>query len=352
MNVFGKNSIKKITVLLLLGMVFMGLLFLPIRIGKNANADIPIIGSMEQSAYTYCAKTANKVIVTYATAKLVDKIISTIQHTEIQFSPFGLGVTLAPGELLAAANDSIERLCTLLFSIAGVMLFAKLSIGMMSFACFKVLLPAAILFFFLGMFERFRRWARPLSGFLCQTALIIWIIFPLTSWVNNYVESAYLDKEYAVIDNELKSNSENIKQLEESIQKAGSAVVALSALQGNSTSSVNFPDAMPATWKFWGSDDEDASPSTKEQKKSSQSEKDDVPFYKKWANAGKAKIAEMATGLYNKVKEGFEKAVDIADDTVDKLYHLLVIFIITTIVLPLFLLFFFRGMFRATMKMF
>ena len=86
------------------------LLFLPIKMGEFSNKQIPIIGYAEQISYDYCDKTFKKAATVYASAKITDKVISTIKETRLQLTPMGLGLTIAPAEWLSAANDAIEMI--------------------------------------------------------------------------------------------------------------------------------------------------------------------------------------------------------------------------------------------------
>ena len=85
------------------------LLLLPLRMGEGANDGVPVIGAAEQLAADYCDRTLERATAAYVSAKVVDKTISLIQRAEISVTPVGVGLTFAPGELLAAANEAIER---------------------------------------------------------------------------------------------------------------------------------------------------------------------------------------------------------------------------------------------------
>lgn len=64
---------------------------------------------------------------------------------ENSVTPVGVGLTFAPGEPLAAANEASARVNAALFSVMGLMLVEKLRIGLISWICFKLLLPRLLL---------------------------------------------------------------------------------------------------------------------------------------------------------------------------------------------------------------
>lgn len=63
-----------------------------------------------------------RALVSFATARALNAVISVIQGTEFSIEPIGVGVTLTPGHILDPINDLIEQ-----FSV--VMLVASVSFG-------------------------------------------------------------------------------------------------------------------------------------------------------------------------------------------------------------------------------
>jgi hypothetical protein len=59
---------------------------------------------------------------TYATARLLNGVISVVQETEIAAAPAGIGMTLSPGEILHPLNDLVEQ-------FSQVMLAAMVAFG-------------------------------------------------------------------------------------------------------------------------------------------------------------------------------------------------------------------------------
>jgi hypothetical protein len=59
---------------------------------------------------------------TYATARLLNGVISVVQGTEIAAAPAGIGMTLSPGEILDPLNDLVEQ-------FSQVMLVAMVAFG-------------------------------------------------------------------------------------------------------------------------------------------------------------------------------------------------------------------------------
>ena len=71
---------------------------------------------------THIDSALREALLTYGLVRLVNGLISVAQGTEMAISPVGLGVTLAPGEVLDPVNDLVER-------FASVMLVSITSLG-------------------------------------------------------------------------------------------------------------------------------------------------------------------------------------------------------------------------------
>lgn len=274
-----KRSFPVIVLQILLLVV---LLALPLRMGDGVNAGVPIIGAAEQISADYCRRTLERATAAYVSAKVVDKVISMIQRAEISFTPMGVGVTVAPGELLAAANEAIERVSAALFSVMGLMLVEKLGIGMISWICFKFLLPLALILLLLRHVAGARLpWLAPTGRFLARLALLLWCFFPAVALAAGYVEHAYLDAEYA-------------QQMDE----VAAGEKRLDALGKDFAESV--PEEQGILDKLKGA-------------------------------VGKLDIRQQAADM-----------LDYADRLTDRLFHVFCIFLLTTLVIPLFMFFLLR----------
>ena len=63
-----------------------------------------------------------RALVTFATARMLNAVISVAQGTDVAIEPAGVGVKFSPGEMLDPINDLVEKFSTL-------MLFASISFG-------------------------------------------------------------------------------------------------------------------------------------------------------------------------------------------------------------------------------
>ena len=77
---------------------------------------------VDQRAEAEYEKLFQRAFITFALARTINGVISVVQGTEIALQPAGVGVTLAPGEILDPVNDLVER-------FSWVMMAATVSLG-------------------------------------------------------------------------------------------------------------------------------------------------------------------------------------------------------------------------------
>lgn len=64
-----------------------------------------------------------RALISFATARTLNGVVSTLQETTLSFQPLGVGVTTAPGQMLDPVNDLIEQ-------FSALMLAATVSFGL------------------------------------------------------------------------------------------------------------------------------------------------------------------------------------------------------------------------------
>jgi hypothetical protein len=72
------------------------------------------LGALDRSAGTYVDSGLRRALVTFATARAANGVISVLQGTAVDIAPMGLGVTATPGQILDPLNDLVEEFSTLM----------------------------------------------------------------------------------------------------------------------------------------------------------------------------------------------------------------------------------------------
>lgn len=303
---------KKYLLVTVMVLLFGALCMLPVRMGAGANAHIPVIGAAERIAEEYCEKTLDRATAAYASAKLVDKSISTLQRMELSFAPFGVGLTVAPGEMLAAVNDAVERVSAALFFVMGLMLVEKLLLGMISWVSFKVLLPVALVFgVFYCVSGRRMPWIRAAAVFLANVALVCWLFFPLSAQVSSYVEKAYTGPVY-----------------EEQMAAVNGAALQMDRLEVEMNRDMEQASRKPESGGWFS-------------------------FVRDTAKEFKESVSQIMDNVsVEKIKEKAARILNYADDATDRLFHAFCIFVLTTIIIPLALFFLLNCLLRMFSRQF
>ncbi|MCP5146095.1 MAG: hypothetical protein H6978_14900 [Gammaproteobacteria bacterium] len=79
-------------------------------------------GGLDQYGTTYTEASLKRALVAFGISRTLDGVISVAQATEISLEPGGVGVTLAPAEILDPVNDLVEQ-------FSGLVLVAATSLG-------------------------------------------------------------------------------------------------------------------------------------------------------------------------------------------------------------------------------
>ncbi|RDU67509.1 hypothetical protein CQA53_00320 [Helicobacter didelphidarum] len=172
-------------------------LTLPLQPHNQNESNIPIMNFIESYTMQYYDDTLKQLGVVWVSVKFVTKFVAIFQHTQISFQPFGIGLSLAPGELLAAINDNLERVSSVLFMLIITILLQKFSLGFITFLVFKILFPCG-LFLLLLSHSLKKRYAicDAVGVFIIKFSLLLWISFPLSAFLSHSIYTIYLQDDY------------------------------------------------------------------------------------------------------------------------------------------------------------
>ena len=187
----GRGKIRRVAICLGL-LIFLAVL--PIQMGAKGNGHIPGLSHIEQIAHNYCAEQLPKVAAATLITSVVGGLLSVLEDVQLSV----VLVSVAPGKLLSDVHNSIRSLSSLLFFCSGLLVLGTTVMGMITFVCFKTLIPAGIVFRMLyecrpALFA----WAGNISRQLVLGAFLLWLYFPSTALINRHVHSAYLDARIA-----------------------------------------------------------------------------------------------------------------------------------------------------------
>lgn len=233
------------------------------------------LAPLDSSASRYAEAGLKRALVSFATARTLNAVISVVQGTQVAVQPGGVGMTFTPGQVLDPVNDLVEQ-----FSF--LMLAASVSFGVqLALIKFGAFWAVSLMLSVVALAWAWSTWRRPpakewLTRFLLAL-LLLRFAMPLIALGSEAAFHLFLAEDYAAG--------------QASIELSAGQVAKLSALSSEPPADENVTDRM-----------------------------------KRWWSQG------------TDVKKRFEELKDIAGRTIEHIIKLIVVFVLQTLVLPLLLL--------------
>ena len=87
---------------------------------------------LDKPADSALSNALSSTLVLFASVRGVDAVVSAVAGTELSMTPAGVGMTLAPGELLDPVNDLVEQLGELLMLVLTLLGLEKLGLALLN----------------------------------------------------------------------------------------------------------------------------------------------------------------------------------------------------------------------------
>jgi hypothetical protein len=144
--------------------------------------------ALDDAASSATTSTFKRALAIAAIARTFNGIISVAQGTEIAVQPIGVGVTITLGEVLDPLNDLVERF-SMLALVASVSLGLQITLAdILSTAWFSGLMSAAIVAYLILMWRNPQtpgaRLALRISGTVIVTRFLLAVAMLTTHWMN------------------------------------------------------------------------------------------------------------------------------------------------------------------------
>jgi hypothetical protein len=184
------NMKKQLTLFFLLIFTIFVLRLLP--------SEIPYL---DEKGDEYFKTATKEAIAVYAVARLTNALVSVAKETEMEISPFGVGVTVHIGQVLDPLDDATERLSAVLTTSMAVLGIMKISKEILQIYTFK-LISYLLIFLLPGL------WIKKLKNF-SRTVLNVVVILlavrlalPVCGVINDFLYKDYfkpnIDKSLSV----------------------------------------------------------------------------------------------------------------------------------------------------------
>ena len=278
-------------------------------------------GPVSDKAAAYVDDGLARSLVTFASARALNGVISVFQGTEVVVQPFGVGITLALGEILDPINDLVEAFSsvmlttTVAFGIQKLLLTIGSNWAVSAFVTVVALVWCAL----------FLRGLAPTWLSQCLVVLLfVRFVMPVTMIGSGYIFDHLAASEY--------------QQSQSALERT------LGSLRGF------YSDVNSSLAK------EEAQPQPAAEKapvNELPEEKSTAPFAQlkdllgKTMDAGRSTVSEAKNAVGNTLKDPtaavrakYEAMKNVAEAAAEKIIKIIVIFLVQTIVVPLILLWF------------
>lgn len=152
-----------------------------------------------------------RALISFATARALNAVISVAQGTALSVQPLGVGVTLTPGQLLDPVNDLVEKFSTLMLAASVAFGVQKALIAMGGYWVISLALTAVALAW-AGM--HFRRQAPPLwLSRVLVVLLMLRFAIPVVTLGSDLLWQKFLASDYAASQSQIDSSQAQTARL-------------------------------------------------------------------------------------------------------------------------------------------
>jgi len=148
-----------------------------------------------------------RALATFAVARALNALLSVAQGTELAVQPAGVGVTLAPGQVLDPINDLIEQFSTLMLLASAAFAAQRVLIGMGAWWPLGLLLSAAALAWAWGQWHGR---PQPWLARLLLALLVVRFMVPAVVLGSEALFQRFLHTDYAAAQQSLERSSAEI----------------------------------------------------------------------------------------------------------------------------------------------
>ena len=152
------------------------------------------LGPLDSPASEQVDAGLKRALVSFATARLLNGVISVVQGTQISAQPFGVGVNLTPGQLLAPLSELVKHFSDLMLAASVAFGIQKVLISIGSYWLLSAVLTVAA---FGWTWFYFRRLSSP--GWMCRALVILLMLrfaIPLVTIGTDLLSQKFLTAEF------------------------------------------------------------------------------------------------------------------------------------------------------------
>lgn len=153
------------------------------------------LAPLDSSASQHAQAGLKRALVTFATARTLNAVISVVQGTEVSVQPGGVGIVFTPGQVLDPVNDLVEQFSALM--LAASVAFG-LQLALIKFGGYWAVSLVLSVFAIAWAWANWRQWVAP--GWLTRLfvgLLLVRFAVPVVVLGSEAGFKLFLEKDYA-----------------------------------------------------------------------------------------------------------------------------------------------------------
>ena len=179
-------------------------------------------GAVDQRAEARYETMLARALVTFALARSLNGVISVVQETEVAIQPAGVGVGLAPGQILDPVNDLVERFSWVMLASAASLATQRLLMEISEWPGMTIVVGVCVLFWWLGLLRPERSRWRCAAQRALLLAVFLRFAAPVVVLASELVFTAFLNPAFTTASAEIEQTGEQLSTLRD--QDAQSAL--------------------------------------------------------------------------------------------------------------------------------
>jgi len=172
-------------------------------------------GWVDRNAQEQAEAMVARALVTYAVARSLNGVISVIQETEVAIQPAGVGVKLAPGQVLDPVNDLVEQFAWVMLASSASLVIQRLLIEISQWPGMTLILAISALLWLSALAVRS---PRPWRVWFARTLLLaVFLRFaaPVVMLASDTIYQLFLEPVYATASADIGQTQDELTRLHE-----------------------------------------------------------------------------------------------------------------------------------------
>lgn len=184
-------------------------------------------GVLDRSAAVHYEGMLKRALVTFAVARSLNGIISVIKETEVAVQPAGVGVKLAPGQILDPVNDLVEQFSWIMLASAASLGIQRLLMEISHWPGMTLVLGLSVLIWWACLWRAPGSAWRTAGNRMLLLAVFLRFAVPVVVLASDLVFQIFLDPTYTQASEQVEQTQHDLARLhEQDSEAAGEPEVA------------------------------------------------------------------------------------------------------------------------------